>query len=1107
MSSRERGSEELALTRGQGMVRAGWGWLRVGVRQIAEDEQSELVNQTCSQCAEGAVCKHSLMRGVAGYWRRSTSEAHFYSCDPEDICLGEIGEDTFDQATLLEAHIRTGRVEVDAGEQVGTCREGHKGVLCGACQQEWMVDEEGYCVECVGSRLARSITAAFMALLTIVLVAAWLQRPFFWDVERKVKHRVLADAVSLGRNARRMSIAQLKGLRKGLQQAKSETHKGMCMPRLSAKQLFSSDSDDDAFGGSEEREEGEEYIPMDRIVSGCLEKVEKGIRSMEEDCRAGLGVDDDEGAGTSEAKVYRYVAADVAEDVVRAERVIQLYGERRETEGETDPGPICEGGIIDIKSSPPVVGRSSDNQTAGGERYPDRVSTFSDEDDRVQEQAEDEEREEEEGSARGRWAEASGRREVEGGTFKGSGSASGKRPGVGFRQRKHSVMTVVQDRGKVTGAQNFSSNPQGAAKEGASNSSNDVHSMLSILRQLTNAFISLSQLLASFSDAYNIPWPSGFARVLQQMNLLNFSVLGIPFLPNAGCDLADVGFIGMHVAYVLLPIVAILLITTIATFSYFYMQPRSRRHVANTTQYRFFAIRTALLILYISYIAISTRMLSYFNCTRVYDEWYLVADHSVQCWVGAHSRLTPLAALGVLLYPIGLPAIFIYLLVRYNVPGLSRIKQRAGLLHAARTRLDPPFSLRTLSLDPLLHLETISPKDLHALMAQAELVDAFASSARPSSAAKADVSQRTSSTILNSLPHSKQTSALFAKRRDGEAALAKGSNDAMPLADAVAEGGADANFLADREALIDQLGRWILRRHGIVRTTMWVYWDRSDINTRKSCMRGRQGVAEKRALLCAGFIFEWYHVEMWWYEISDLFRKLFLTCSAVFFGAGSMSQLGVAVMICFTAVCVNLSLHPSVVPVVHVFTTMTLLLLFYALMIGIVLQCMDGEVNTVLVDHLLLWPTLIVYMAFFVCIASQLGVLAMMRAFLQGSWRHLSLVAHRYYSHFQSVFKTWPPKSLLLRASQEADTPHFACANHAHVMKSVTFKGADLPHSCSSIIQQEEPKVQGRERKHSIAMADFSEFGSLETKMTSYASPGHVHYNPLYHSEKAAAPK
>ncbi|KAK3256421.1 hypothetical protein CYMTET_34444, partial [Cymbomonas tetramitiformis] len=483
-----------------------------GFYQIAEDEQSELVNQTCSQCAEGAVCKHSLMRGVAGYWRRSTSEAHFYSCDPEDICLGEIGEDTFDQATLLEAHIRTGRVEVDAGEQVGTCREGHKGVLCGACQQEWMVDEEGYCVECVGSRLARSITAAFMALLTIVLVAAWLQRPFFWDVERKVKHRVLADAVSLGRNARRMSIAQLKGLRKGLQQAKSETHKGMCMPRLSAKQLFSSDSDDDAFGGSEEREEGEEYIPMDRIVSGCLEKVEKGIRSMEEDCRAGLGVDDDEGAGTSEAKVYRYVAADVAEDVVRAERVIQLYGERRETEGETDPGPICEGGIIDIKSSPPVVGRSSDNQTAGGERYPDRVSTFSDEDDRVQEQAEDEEREEEEGSARGRWAEASGRREVEGGTFKGSGSASGKRPGVGFRQRKHSVMTVVQDRGKVTGAQNFSSNPQGAAKEGASNSSNDVHSMLSILRQLTNAFISLSQLLASFSDAYNIPWPSGFAR-------------------------------------------------------------------------------------------------------------------------------------------------------------------------------------------------------------------------------------------------------------------------------------------------------------------------------------------------------------------------------------------------------------------------------------------------------------------------------------------------------------------------------------------------------------------------------------------------------------------
>ncbi|KAK3272839.1 hypothetical protein CYMTET_18871 [Cymbomonas tetramitiformis] len=106
-------------------------------------------------------------------------------------------------------------------------------------------------------------------------------------------------------------------------------------------------------------------------------------------------------------------------------------------------------------------------------------------------------------------------------------------------------------------------------------------------------------------------------------------------------------------------------------------------------------------------------------------------------------------------------------------------------------------------------------------------------------------------------------------------------------------------------------------------------------------------------------------------------RKLALAGGVVFLEKGSMTQILTATLLCFVAICVNLSLHPDANPLVHAFTTLTLVLLFYTLILGVALLCLEDAADDELLNHLLLWPTLLVYLSFGVCVMRQAGAAAL----------------------------------------------------------------------------------------------------------------------------------
>ncbi|KAK3241437.1 hypothetical protein CYMTET_48788 [Cymbomonas tetramitiformis] len=177
-----------------------------GFYQSGPDESGAFVNQTCASCSQGAQCRYGLMRGLPGYWRRDTQEIKFYQCTPEDACLGEVTSETYDREHLLHRYYETGHMEFLESTELSSCREGHDAVLCGACQNGWTLGSDGYCEDC-GAKRAWWAYAVFGVCM--LLLAVWLQRPFYQNVEFAMREK----AVSVVQQARASSASSLQQIR------------------------------------------------------------------------------------------------------------------------------------------------------------------------------------------------------------------------------------------------------------------------------------------------------------------------------------------------------------------------------------------------------------------------------------------------------------------------------------------------------------------------------------------------------------------------------------------------------------------------------------------------------------------------------------------------------------------------------------------------------------------------------------------------------------------------------------------------------------------------------------------------------------------------------
>ncbi|KAK3278099.1 hypothetical protein CYMTET_13939 [Cymbomonas tetramitiformis] len=888
-----------------------------GFYQSEPDKGGALVNQTCERCSEGARCHYGLMRGLAGYWRKDTGQLKFYKCEPEDICLGEVTSETNETDDLLHRYFATGQMEALESTQLSSCREGHDYVLCGACQDGWTLRDDGYCKDC-GTNRALWVYAVFG--VSMLFLVACLQRPFHQDLELVAREKAVA-VVQQVRASSTSSLTQIRRLSvSALQQLRATKEQKLQKWRLDILPNWQKDGDRGdvcmSAGG----------IELERIA--ILQN--QAVPSVASHAVIPAGCE--EHAGTSVGAL---------DDVGREAN--------KDTRGE--PGPEHHVGLYtamlaNMQTS--IKMRRMQQSSASRNSTDDTVEKSS------------------------KVKRTTG---VE--LVKKNGDSSGLSPRAIFKVLNN--QTLRENVSNLVDCADVGNPADGALAidPGGRTPQGHLGLDLSSLKQLAAVLLSFSQILASFGTVYNVAWPDGFRSLLRSLQIFNFSIPSIPGLPDAGCSLGGLTFLTGHAVCLLTPFAGVAFMWIVAAVSFRTQQ--KRRHLISLSEYKMFIIRTACFMLYISYIYISNIMLSYFNCVAVHHEYYLVSDLRVQCWVGPHRRNLPLAVLGVLLYPIGLPAFLYMLLVKHRVPWLAKMKRRAHLLHTARIILDPTYDTREFSQDSLLAFETITLDELSALVAKTEQALGNKRSSelgrngyQPAHAASSDAplqltrtSSFTNSTII--APPRRETGPVpmdMSHHYHRNHRTRTCGNDTV----------------GDAEVLIDTLLQWMTANHGDIGLSMRVYWNAAAATNHgeeercgKMPVRSQWARLEAEALMHAGFIFRAYHVEAWWYDAGDLLRKLCLACAIVFLNDESITQIIVAMTICFAAICVNLSLHPDATPLVQIFTTATHGVLLYTLVLGIYLSCMETTaVEEVLLEHLLIWPVSLVYVGFFVFVTCSL---------------------------------------------------------------------------------------------------------------------------------------
>jgi len=100
---------------------------------------------------------------------------------------------------------------------------------------------------------------------------------------------------------------------------------------------------------------------------------------------------------------------------------------------------------------------------------------------------------------------------------------------------------------------------------------------------------------------------------------------------------------------------------------------------------------------------------------------------------------------------------------------------------------------------------------------------------------------------------------------------------------------------------------------------------------------------ERKAMTRIGLLVESYHTRIWWYELLDLARKLFLNACIVFIGNGSAGQVAAGFFVCAGVLMVNVKMDPFLDPVQNILSLFCHLQLSFSLFVGLLLKV--GTVN------------------------------------------------------------------------------------------------------------------------------------------------------------------
>ena len=78
------------------------------------------------------------------------------------------------------------------------------------------------------------------------------------------------------------------------------------------------------------------------------------------------------------------------------------------------------------------------------------------------------------------------------------------------------------------------------------------------------------------------------------------------------------------------------------------------------------------------------QIMNTFNCTKVHGERYLVADMRLSCDTPEHRWYTGVASFAMLIYPLGVPALFLGMMIMNDVPALAYYKEARVVVRLVR---------------------------------------------------------------------------------------------------------------------------------------------------------------------------------------------------------------------------------------------------------------------------------------------------------------------------------------------------------------------------------------------------------------------------------------
>eukprot|EP00854_Cymbomonas_tetramitiformis_P010292 gene10292-12174_t len=374
--------------------------------------------------------------------------------------------------------------------------------------------------------------------------------------------------------------------------------------------------------------------------------------------------------------------------------------------------------------------------------------------------------------------------------------------------------------------------------------------------------VSFYQVVASFSDVLTVPWPSSFSAIVDAFSWLTFDIIDIP---SVACTFPAASFYSVFSAVLAtyagvgLFCVAIHQITP-------RIVPIHRKRAAQRVQ-RNASVRM-LLFLFMIYPSASQYAVSIFACEDVYGVHRLIADVRIQCYTSQHYVFLAFGALALLLFPIGIPAYYLWLMQQYEVPQLAAAKAGHAYLnavyhHATYRRLLPdPWQASDLPL----RTDTVSNELVTALATALEI---------PLEGDGPDMCQS-----LDSSAGPNVAASEYAEQQSG--------------------GQPSSKTLSVEERAL-QVVAWAQTSGAIVIPEL--DWDDEYNMTKEEIKR------QKEVVDVVGFLISDYHVMCWYWGFVEIFRKLFLTSLLIFVLEGSTIQVAVALLFstCFVLVHVMYS--------------------------------------------------------------------------------------------------------------------------------------------------------------------------------------------------------